>query len=71
MSHKIKNDTNYLLNVEALTKDLHEIRDQFHDSSSPNDLHDLIDKIDNITFTIDSKLESYVTLNKKATTRRK
>lgn len=65
MSHKIKNDTNYLLNVEALTKGLHEIRDQFHDSSSPNDLHDLIDKIDNITFTIDSKLESYVTLNKK------
>ena len=65
MSHKFKNDANYLLDVEALTKTLHEINNQFHDTASPNDLHDVIDKIDTTVTTIDSKLDSFVTLNKK------
>ncbi|KAI5954084.1 COG4 [Candida margitis] len=44
---------------------MQEIKVQFHDSTSPNDLHDIIDKIDNTITTIDSKLESFAILNKK------
>lgn len=61
MSHS----NNFLLNVDTLTIAIHEIKNQFHDSASPNDLHDIIDKIDNAISTIDSKLESFVTINKK------
>ncbi|KAI5949972.1 COG4 [Candida theae] len=60
-----ENDTNYSLDVEALSRELSAISLQFHDSSSPNDLHDVIDSIDDTITTIDSKLEGFITLNKK------
>ncbi|KAI5951904.1 COG4 [Candida jiufengensis] len=60
-----KNESLYLLNNENLDTNIQKIYTKFKSSTTPNDLYNLIDKIDNTISTIDLNLDNYITIHKQ------